>query len=152
MIMSLGIVLSACGKNESSQASQEIKGNDPLSEFSIESFTGNFDLISTESGECAASMQIIKVCEGVQARNNHLASHSFCHINKGELVSGDKRSATTVTFEARAIKSTSLIFDGRSSPPGRVKQVVTNTLSFEKDGNLRFASDSKQSICLYQKR
>lgn len=150
--MSLGIVLCACGKKEIAQPVQEIKGNDPLTEFNIDSFVGNFDLINTESGDCAASMQIIKVCEGVQARNNHLASQSFCNINKGEISTGDKRSSTTVTLEANVIKSVSLIFDERSTPPGRVKQVVTNSLTFEEGGNLRKISESKQSNCLYQKR
>ena len=153
LILSLGLMLSACGKNnENGPAVQEINGSDPLTTFSIDSFVGNYDLVNAESGDCAASMQIIKICEGVQARNNHLASQSFCNVNKGEVHTGDKRSSTTVTLEGNVIKSVSLIFDERSTPPGRVKQVVTNTLAIEADGLLRKISDSKQSHCLFQKR
>ena len=153
LFMSLAIVLSACGKKDSSQAlQQEVKVNDPLTVFNIDSFVGNYDLINTERGDCAASMQIIKLCEGVQARNNHLASQAFCNINKGELSTADNRSSTTVTLEANVIKSIQSIYDERSTPPGNVKQVITNTLTIEGDGNLRSLSDSKQNNCLYLKR
>jgi len=153
MIMGFGVMLAACGKNnENAQPVQEINGSDPLTTFNIDSFVGNFDLVNAENGDCAASMQIIKICEGGQARNNHLASQSFCNVNKGEVRSGDKRSSTTVTLDGKVIKSVALIFDERSVPPGRVKQVVTNTLTLEDDVHLRKVSDSKQSNCLYQKR
>ena len=153
LIMSFAILLSACGKKDNSQAlQQEIKGNDPLTVFTIDNFIGDYDLINTESGECAASMQIIKLCDGVQARNDHLASQSFCNINKGEITTADNRTSTTVTMETNIIKSVQLIHDERSSPPGNVKQTVTNTLTIESDSNLRVLSDSKQNNCLYQKR
>ena len=150
--MSFAFLLTACGKKESSPSSPEVKGNDPLTVFNIDSFVGNYDLINADSGDCAASMQIIKVCDGVQTRNNHLASQSFCNINKGEITTADNRTSTTVTMETNIIKSVQLIHDERSSPPGNVKQTVTNTLTIESDSNLRVVSDSKQNNCLYQKR
>lgn len=154
LILSLATLLSACGKKESTEAVTEIKGSDPLTVADIDSFVGVYDLVRMDSEDCAASLQIIKLCGGVQVRNNHSASLSFCNVNKGAIITGDNRSSKNVTLEANVVKLVSLVFDERSTPPGKVKQKTTDSLTLEAGGVLRKFSDSKalQSLCFYQKR
>ncbi|MBC7428174.1 MAG: hypothetical protein H7336_06155 [Bacteriovorax sp.] len=154
LFMTLVTILSACGKKESTVAPAELKGSDPLTVTGVESFVGDYDLIRMDTEDCGAGLQIIKLCEGVQVRNNHSAAESFCNINKGEIKTGDNRSSKNVTFEGNVIKSVALIFDERSTPPGKVKQTLISILTLEADGTLRKLSDSKagQSSCVYQKR
>ena len=154
LVMCLALVLSACGKKDGVAPVTEIKGVDPITVMSAESFVGEYDLINMDSEDCGASLQIIKLCEGVQVRNNHSASESFCNINKGEIKTGDNRSSKNVTLEGNVIKLVALIFDERSTPPGKVKQTTVSILTLEADGTLRRLKDSTagQSSCLYQKR
>ncbi|MBC7714019.1 MAG: hypothetical protein H7177_11815 [Rhizobacter sp.] len=149
--MSLAAILSACGKKESAATATEIKGSDPLTVTSVDSFVGDYDLVRMDTDDCGASLQIVKLCDGVQVRNNHSASESFCNINKGEIVTGDNRSSKNVTLDGNVIKSVSLIFDERSVPPGKVKQTVISLLTLGADGSLRKFTDGKSS-CFYQKR
>lgn len=159
LIMSLVTILSACGKKEGVAVLTEIKGSDPLNEeiggstestIKVDNFIGVYDLVGIDEGDCGASLQIINLCGGVQVRNNHFATESFCNINKGEVITGDNRSSKNVTMEANVIKSVSLLFDERSTPPGRVKQTLISILTLEADGTLRKLKQT--SSCLYQKR
>lgn len=152
--MSLITLLTSCGKKESAVAVQEIQGSDPITSTDVNTFVGVYDLIRMDTENCGASIQIIKLCEGLQLRSNNLGPEQFCNINKGEIRTGDNRSSTIVTLEANVLKSVVSIFDERSTPPGSVKLMFTNTLTLDGAGNLLKVSDlkSRKSRCLYQKR
>ena len=158
LIMSLLILASSCGKKENTAAVSEATGISPIDvtivSLSLDSLEGVYDLISTDAEDCGASIQIIKRCEGVQVRNNNLRNESYCNVNKGEIKTGDNRSSTTVSLESNLLKSVVLIFDERSTPPGKVKQVLTSSLSMDENGNLLKIAESQagKSKCLYQKR
>lgn len=154
MVLSLVTLISSCGKDNSTGSVTEVEGRDPISTRDIDSFVGVYDLFRNDTDDCGGSLQIVKVCDGVQARSSSLVNQSFCNVNKGEIKTGDNRSSTTVTFEENTLTSISKIFDERSTPPGEVKQIISHSLSFDNEGNLLKRSESKngQSSCLYQKR
>jgi hypothetical protein len=154
LILSLVLLLSACGKKDNAENLSEVKGDNPISIGDVDSFIGAYDLIRMDTEDCGASLQIIKVCDGLQVRSNNLGNQSFCNINKGEIRTADNRSSTTNTYEDNILKSEIFIFDERSTPPGGVKEIFTNTLSIDANGNLLKLADLKtgKSSCLYQKR
>lgn len=154
LIMSFAALLSACGKKDGGRAVTEVNGNDPISARDIDSFVGVYDLLTSNNEVCGASIQIVKVCDGVQVRSNTLENKSYCNINKGEIRTGDNRSSTNVTFENNILKSVSLIFNERSTPPGDVKEIITNKLSTDENGNLvkELESPKGLSSCVYEKR
>ncbi|MBY0412543.1 MAG: hypothetical protein K2Q18_00185 [Bdellovibrionales bacterium] len=152
LILSLVAMLSGCGKSENSVT--EVRGGESLSTFDLDSLVGSYDILRTDSDDCSASLRIVKVCDGIQVRGSNSINQSFCNINKGEIKTGDNRGATTVTLETNVLKSVSLLFDERSTPPGNVKQVSTNILTLDSEGNLLKLAELKtgKSSCLYQKR
>lgn len=158
LIICSSLILSACGSKGGSPAvvsvTRPVESSEAVTVLSIDSFIGNYDLIEMGEGDCGASLQIIKLCEGVQVRNNHSASESFCNINKGEIKTGDNRSSKNVTFESNAIKSVALLFDERSIPAGQVKKTTIKILTLENGGILRklSKSDTEDNSCIYQKR
>lgn len=157
IILSLGLLtlLLACGKKDNAPDAEVVTGKDPLTTIiDIDSLVGAYDLIRTDAGECGTSIQLNKRCEGIQLIDRETGNESFCNVNLGEITSGDNRSSATVTLEANVLKSIVLIFDERSTPPGSVKEIFTNSITLDEDGNIFKVSDlrNKKSSCLYQKR
>jgi hypothetical protein len=157
IILSLSLItlLSACGKKESAPVPEVVTGKDPLTTIiDIDSLVGTYDLIREDAGECGTSIQLNKRCEGIQLIDRETGNESFCNINLGEITTGDNRSSTNVTLEENVLKSVVLIFDERSTPPRNVKEIFTNSITLDEDGNIFKVSDlrNKKSSCLYQKR
>ena len=161
LILSLITLLSACGKKDNTPApaaapgtTEVVKAIEPVKVVEAETFEGVYDLVEMETGDCDASIQLIKRCEGLQLQGNNFKHEEFCNINKGVLKTGDNRSSTNVTLEGNVLKSVVLIFDERLTPPENVKNTFTNTLTLEANGKLQKLSDlkSRKSSCHYQKR
>lgn len=162
LILSLITLLSACGKKANTPAAAAASGTtevvvkavEPVKVVEPETFEGVYDLVEIETGDCDASIQLIKRCEGLQLQGNNFKHEEFCNINKGELKTGDNRSSTNVTLEGNVLKSVVLIFDERLTAPDNVKNTYTNTLTLEFSGKLQKLSDlkSRKSNCHYQKR
>ena len=154
MILGLTAILSACGSKGDSGSVSEVEGRDPITVADIESFVGIYDLVQADTDDCAASLQITRVCDGIQIRSNTSVKQSFCNVNKGEIKTGDNRSSTTVTLEENVLKSIATIFDERSVPAGSIKDVYTNVLTLVSNDQLLKEADVKtgKSRCLYEKR
>lgn len=153
MILSLVTIISSCGKDEGAKSPAEVDGRDPILTGDIDSFVGSYDLVQADSEDCGVSVQIIRACDGIQIRSTQSGNKSFCNVNKGEIITGDKRSSSNVTFEENVVKSVANIFDERSIPAGQIKEVITHTLSINAEGELLKQLESKAGIssCLYQK-
>lgn len=158
IVISLLSLVSSCGSKKTAEAAKEVKGTEPIvvtdEILTLEALEGEYDLLRADTENCGAAITIIKRCEGVQVRNSNFRHESYCNVNRGEIKTGDNRSSTTVTLEAKKLKTVSLIFDERSTPPGKVKQTFESSLSFDENGDLLKVADlsAGKTICLYKKR
>lgn len=135
-------LFTACGKNNS--VISGVSGTSVLTasntNSALNNFEGVYDLIAMRTEDCAASIQLVRECNGLKLLSNHLGPEEFCNINRGEM-----RNATNVTLEGNVLKSVV-----RVAP----QLIFTNTLTLNSDGTMTKISNlkSRESRCLYQKR
>jgi hypothetical protein len=152
------VVVASCGKtNKTSDnsTSTEVNGNSNL-ETAQKLFEGTYDLLGTNTqfDRCAASIQIVRECDGLKMYSNSQGTEEFCHINLGDFDTSktrDSKNIATTTLSNNILKSEIKIINNGPNP---MSVTYSKTLSFSNEGMLVFDSNlkSQRSRCLYQKR
>jgi len=75
--------LVSCGKNNLVSSGSTVNGNTNL-EVTSKSFEGNYDLIESNSSDCASAIQIVRECRGFKLMSNSMGPEEFCNVNLGE--------------------------------------------------------------------
>ena len=165
------ITITSCGKSNNTIKSDQptsSSGTAALNTYSnsLLNFEGNYDLVRMMDNNCGASIQIIRICDGLKLLSNSFDSEEFCNINKGKI------NSRIVTLQGNELKSVLSGFgnsrdDGRDNerdderdrrndphrdPQNRI--AITNTLILNTDRTLIKTSNFANTIsrCVYLKR
>ncbi len=163
--------LSSCGKNNLVNSGGAISGNTGL-ESSPSAFEGNYDLVESNSSDCAAAIRIVRECKGFKLMSNNMGPEEFCNVNLGEQQTTvantdpdrappppdrrpppppDRRppgevnpTSTVVTLEGNQLKSITKVAPGVAF----TNTLILNQTKLTKIANLK----SRSSRCLFEKR
>lgn len=139
-VLILSLLLSSCGKTnvvKTSAAATTIQNIETQTN-NFSNFEGTYDLIHLRTGDCGASIQLVRECQGLKLLSNNMGPEDFCNINKPGV-------GAVNTIEGNILKSVVTISN-------EIK--FTKTLTLRNNGILEKISQQKSgnSHCLYQKR